>query len=503
MAEELSFVTPFNADEAPSMENFNRRIREVNALAEQLGGARGGGPYYATCAAAGSTTAKVAACEGFTLKTGAAALVKFTNANTAASPTLNVNGTGAKSIKKYGTTGSMAYMWTSGAVLLLVYDGTNWIMENGSIASTSYYGVTKLNNSTGSPSTTEAATANAVRMVNLTAAEALELAKRGSSADQMKLSEAAKAALSVTDTVEAGLPGDFSGALIATFDSRPGPGTLSCPLQFHRADGYYNARMSSWTIQPTMEQSLLRSGLQLQIPEAVQEQLRRADDAALLSFRRTGESYSSVVKWNGIDSCPVSLQKTYDALFDISLTLYVLGYKEEVVFAPETVEDALMRTVPGPLTVPPPTQEGHAANKEYVDAKIRDMVEANLDRFARIIITDLTAGASREINVPLTNWNAGTSVYNALLSYTGTIPFGGELRIRLVPPPYYAFNGLSGSSFPYLVIESTAWPGNLDAKGVYTFDVGTTGAGASFKFVRNYYDPYSRRDSVAITLEVA
>lgn len=156
-------VALFTAEENPSMEGFNRRIREVNALAEQLGSARGGGPYYATCATAGSTTAKVAVCEGFTLKTGAAVIVKFTYYNTATSPTLNVNGTGAKYIKKYGTTGGIAYMWYSGEMVQFVYDGANWVMTKGMTATTTYYGLTKLSSSVSSTSTTEAATPSAVK----------------------------------------------------------------------------------------------------------------------------------------------------------------------------------------------------------------------------------------------------------------------------------------------------------------------------------------------------
>ena len=66
---------------------------------------------YATCATAGGTAAKVAtissingATPQFELFTGLTVRVKFTNSNTVANPTLNVNSTGAKAIKIYGTT---------------------------------------------------------------------------------------------------------------------------------------------------------------------------------------------------------------------------------------------------------------------------------------------------------------------------------------------------------------------------------------------------------------
>lgn len=86
------------------------------------------GLIYATCATAAATAAKVATCSGFTLTTGAVVAVKFTYANTAASPTLNVNSTGAKSIAAYGTTALPINAWAAGATVVFVYDGTQWIM---------------------------------------------------------------------------------------------------------------------------------------------------------------------------------------------------------------------------------------------------------------------------------------------------------------------------------------------------------------------------------------
>ncbi|MCI8537858.1 MAG: hypothetical protein HFF18_04245 [Oscillospiraceae bacterium] len=137
-----------------------------------------GGPRYATCTTASGTTAKVAICDGFVLKTGSTVAVKFTYVNTTNSPTLNVNGTGAKPIKKYGSTGNMAYMWTAGAVVLLIYDGTNWVIENGTIATLTNYGLTKLSNDTGSISTSVASTPYAVYQVNNIAQNAMKLAQK-------------------------------------------------------------------------------------------------------------------------------------------------------------------------------------------------------------------------------------------------------------------------------------------------------------------------------------
>lgn len=88
---------------------------------------------YCTCSTAAGTAAKTASLTNFTLRTGSVVQVKFTYSNTASSPTLNVNGTGTKAIKKYGTTaaGTDTFTsWPAGAVITFVYDGTNWLMAD-------------------------------------------------------------------------------------------------------------------------------------------------------------------------------------------------------------------------------------------------------------------------------------------------------------------------------------------------------------------------------------
>lgn len=90
--------------------------------------------YYATSSTGTSTSDKVATVQSggsFSLDVGTTVSVAFTNANSASSPTLNVNSTGAKPIRTNGT--PYAY-WSSGASVLFVYDGTYW-----QVASTPVY----------------------------------------------------------------------------------------------------------------------------------------------------------------------------------------------------------------------------------------------------------------------------------------------------------------------------------------------------------------------------
>lgn len=89
---------------------------------------------YGTCSTAADAVAKVATCANFDkLITGVTIHVKFTNTNTATNPTLNVNNTGAKAIRRYGSTSAGNAIWTSwnpGAVISLTYDGSAWQMND-------------------------------------------------------------------------------------------------------------------------------------------------------------------------------------------------------------------------------------------------------------------------------------------------------------------------------------------------------------------------------------
>ena len=86
---------------------------------------------YGYCQTAADTAAKTVTIPGFSLVTGVTIFVKFQYANSASNPTLNVNGTGAKALYRYGTTRKSTTAgtngWQAGAVLCLTYDGTGWI----------------------------------------------------------------------------------------------------------------------------------------------------------------------------------------------------------------------------------------------------------------------------------------------------------------------------------------------------------------------------------------
>lgn len=120
--------------------------------------------YGTSSTSAGSSDKVVTTSSGdFTLRTGAMVRVKFTNANSYnGTATLNVDGKGAKSIARVGSTTTTRYYWSSGEVIDFVYDGTNFVMSRSGVCTTTYYGLTKLSSSLTSTSEALSATPSAV-----------------------------------------------------------------------------------------------------------------------------------------------------------------------------------------------------------------------------------------------------------------------------------------------------------------------------------------------------
>ncbi|WP_302548636.1 phage tail protein [uncultured Desulfovibrio sp.] len=85
---------------------------------------------YAICGTAGATAAKAASLDHFALVPGAMVQVVFSNVNTAANPTLNVNGTGAKPITYCGVAPEVGQL-AQGQVYTLIYSGSAWQIIGG------------------------------------------------------------------------------------------------------------------------------------------------------------------------------------------------------------------------------------------------------------------------------------------------------------------------------------------------------------------------------------
>ena len=88
------------------------------------------GDAYGACDTAGATAAKAVSLSGFVLKTGGVVAIRFTNTNTAANMTLNINSTGAKQVL-YNRKAVPAYMIEGGEIIFMMFDGTYWNMLGG------------------------------------------------------------------------------------------------------------------------------------------------------------------------------------------------------------------------------------------------------------------------------------------------------------------------------------------------------------------------------------
>ena len=98
--------------------------------------------HYGSCSTAAATVEKAVALTGFVLATGARVTVRFTVTNTAASPMLNVNSTGAKAIK-YRNAAITAGALAANRVYEFVYDGADWELVGDLDTNTTYAAFTK------------------------------------------------------------------------------------------------------------------------------------------------------------------------------------------------------------------------------------------------------------------------------------------------------------------------------------------------------------------------
>lgn len=114
----------------------NRVTTEVNNLQEDINDAAAKLTRYGTCSTSAATQEKAVTVSGdFELTAGVMVSVYFSYANTASSPRLNVNSTGARSIYVGSLPISSDYWWRAGTTVTFVYTGSVWrVCDSGSLA---------------------------------------------------------------------------------------------------------------------------------------------------------------------------------------------------------------------------------------------------------------------------------------------------------------------------------------------------------------------------------
>ena len=129
---------------ANRLDVYDASINKIKAEAIDLTGVQPAGSYattsalttetnqrkaqYGTCSTAAGTAAKAVTCANFELVAGNELTVKFTTANTASAPTLNVNSKGAKNVwvGNAVTSATNQLLWGANAYITFRYDGTQF-----------------------------------------------------------------------------------------------------------------------------------------------------------------------------------------------------------------------------------------------------------------------------------------------------------------------------------------------------------------------------------------
>lgn len=142
-----------------------KTTRTINGM--QFNGSKNINNYGVCSTAAGTKAKTVTVGSDFTLATGAQVVIKFSNSNSASSPTLNVNGTGAKNICQYGTTAigteTTTTGWRAGSIQTFTYDGTSWVRDYWN--NTTYYN-TAVTCSTAADTAAKVGSASAYDLTN-------------------------------------------------------------------------------------------------------------------------------------------------------------------------------------------------------------------------------------------------------------------------------------------------------------------------------------------------
>ena len=124
--------------------------------------------FYGTSSTAASTQNKAVEIEGIaSLLQGDVFIIAFANAQSYnGAPKLKLNSLDAYNIKRLTGENAQRYEWDAGSVLVLVWDGSAFILASCGIATTTHYGKTKLTSAVDSSSESLAASAKAVKTVN-------------------------------------------------------------------------------------------------------------------------------------------------------------------------------------------------------------------------------------------------------------------------------------------------------------------------------------------------
>ena len=137
------------ANASTAQTSANTAIANASAAQTSANIAFKNGVWYCTCATGSATAAKVVnvannSASFPSLTNGLQIRIRFSYQNTADSPTLNVNGSGAYPIKLNSSDAMPAYGWRGGEIIGFTYYSSTWYQDEGLIGNENAYGTLRL-----------------------------------------------------------------------------------------------------------------------------------------------------------------------------------------------------------------------------------------------------------------------------------------------------------------------------------------------------------------------
>lgn len=122
--------------------------------------------FYGTCTTAASTQTKAVTISGLSdLQDGDIFGVLMTNAQSYnGTPKLKINALDAINIRRIDSKNAARYEWAAGQMVIFTYTGSYFVIAGGGVATTTYYGKTRLCTAVDSNSESLAATPKAVKL---------------------------------------------------------------------------------------------------------------------------------------------------------------------------------------------------------------------------------------------------------------------------------------------------------------------------------------------------
>lgn len=408
---------------------------------------------YCTCATDASTKAKVATCSvgQFTLTKGQKAVVKFSYANTAVGPTLNIGSTGAKTIYWHGQVLPSTQYWEAGAVLEFVYNGSQFELigiakdnsKEYSVATTSSDGLFSATDKVKLDGIASGAGTNDVKYIEQELTEEQKVQVRtnigaGTSSFSGDYNDLNNALVHTTSWLLENYPDVIETAVVQNmrvFQIKVMPDdSVNIPSGVYVIDGLYDhmqfvtssGTAISWWKPPTTEGTWFSFG---------RRPTTQGSETVQYEFQEGRNIVSFVIASDGTYNTRTARQQVW---------------KDEVLLRTNTTQYT-------------PTTDYHPATKKYVDDTVSASVPTTLPNpnkltFSGAVTGEYDGSSTVAIEIP----KGGKASANFLIQSNGTV-LSAPTYVQLTSGAYASFYALYGGTL-YALSQQTQTSGTFTFK---------------------------------------